>query len=209
MSGPEYKYFDTNSGNVAVGANTWTLLGDNGLNMTVVGTGAENRIGRRIIIKSLVVNFTCQQTAGTTATVAGISKDEVFRIAIVQDKQCNGAMPVGNTIWNLDNCTSAQINMANSKRFVILKEFIVRMENVPMSTSYWNTNTNAFVQGYAWGETKKMWRYYKKLNIRIDYATTPGGTITDVRSNNLLIYANSINGDGEAVAVARIRFIDD
>lgn len=78
------------------------------------GTIPTTRIGRRITMSSLTWKF--QITMAVTTTGASI-----IRNLIVYDKQPNGVAPIVTDILSLNSITGL-MNLANSRRFVVLSD---------------------------------------------------------------------------------------
>ena len=89
------------------------------LNGVATGTDFTDRIGRKIVMRSLYLR-------GTLSPVDGITLDNMCRVLIVYDMQSNGAAPAITDV--LKSATSiAQLNMNNRDRFRVImdKQFAV------------------------------------------------------------------------------------
>jgi len=89
------------------------------LNCVQQGATAFNRIGTKIMIKSISLNA-CLSINGTQPNHV------VSRVMLVYDRQPNGAFPLFSALLS-DNISTApsfnsQVNMANRSRFVILRD---------------------------------------------------------------------------------------
>lgn len=179
----ELKFNDTlntlvtlNSGTMALGA----LL--NGL---VPGSGANNRIGRKIVMKSVLIRYSVSLQATTTG-------GGTARIMLVYDKQANAAAP-GVTDLLLSNTFTSPNNISNKDRFVVLSDII---------TESMSTQNNFSISG----------KFYKKLNLETMYNTGTAGTIADITTGSLYVFLG--NNGGFSVAQpqityeTRIRFTD-
>jgi len=158
---------------------------------TTQGAGAGNRIGRRILVKSIFIR-------GRVACAGNMTGVGFFRMIIVQDKDPNGAgAPAPNAILDNDIITSMQ-NLGNSKRFKILAEI-----TTPNGTSL-SVDTD---EGF-------LIERYIKTNIVVGYSNSAAaGTAADILSNAIwcLFYlgggttgSNPPNFNGSA----RVRFVD-
>ena len=90
------------------------LPNTNSLVNIAVGTGPNERIGRQIKVKSINAYLTLQKNSSSYAT-------DTIRLMLVLDTQCNGTAPAITDILQTASVNSFR-NMANSKRFVVLKD---------------------------------------------------------------------------------------
>lgn len=181
----EWKYLDTTT---AVAVNTTgsiTLL--NGM---ARGTTALTRIGQKINIKSIEI-----RTVNFATLSTGIN--QVHRMFIVQDKQCNGAAPTISQIL-ASTGTFAPRNLENRKRFRIMwdKFFVVG----PTA----NENANVVQVGY---------KKFRGRGLTVDYNTGNAGTVADISTNSLhfVVFGNIAAGTtaGECSFYIRIRYTDN
>lgn len=153
------------------------------------GAGSDQRIGRRILVKSVYVRG--RVFAPTTMTGAAS-----FRMLVFQDKQPNGAL-AGATDLLIANEYLSPINLGNSKRFKILMDETLDGRTISVDT---NEGIN--------------FERYVKTNIEIGYVNGAGaGTEADVLTNG--IYCIVFFGGFGAGATApvgklwfRIRYVD-
>lgn len=208
-SGPELKWFDVNTNNSVVAFGLATLI--QALNIVPSGTNPNQRIGRTIIVKEIEIKVNLQAAwayiGATAPNAAGIS----YRVDLILDKQCNGAVPVGADIYDTLIATVSPenrfMNLLNSDRFVLMKRWEGDI-NPPSFIDPSATNTTLIV-----GRDLKL---KKKCNIRVELTPNAGPTIADVRSNNLLLVFSASNQNaGGALGVeivntsdTRIRFQD-
>lgn len=112
---PELKNIDGLSTTAyAAGATTGLLTLLNGVDD---GTTPITRIGRRITMKSLFYRAHVQMAPTTIGGAA-------LRVLIVYDKQTNAVAPAITDIVQIDAINS-QMNLANSKRFVVISDEII------------------------------------------------------------------------------------
>lgn len=156
------------------------------LNGVAQGTTASTRIGRRLVIKSLLVRWLVQLAPTTTG-------GSPLRLMVVYDAQSNGAAPAITDILLTDELTSPA-NLSNSRRFKILID-----EFVPcLGTG---------------GPQSICWTRYMKVNLDQEFNNGSAGTITDITKGS--IYAIAWNGAGfatlgpQSVFYSRVRFADD
>lgn len=153
-----------------------------------VGTGPSERIGRQIRVKSVGCYLTLVKAAGTYAT-------DVIRLMLVLDTQCNGAKATGASVLETNDLNSFR-NMANSKRFVVLKD-----SEISITSTTWNGTTFAAI-------TRQL-EFFRKVNYPIEYDQTLNtGAVTTIRSNNLFILAVAKYGSVSIDGTIRVRYDD-
>jgi hypothetical protein len=179
----EWKYSD-----VAVTGNVDSTGALYLLNGLAPGTSATTRVGQKIAIRSIQLNFACHVVAGT-----GV--DQVHRYGLLLDNQPNGVV-----------CTFANFmsplslygfrNLANRKRF---KQFYDK-------TVYLN----------ATGEPTAgaIRRYYVKFRkpLITEYNTGVAGTVADISTGALYFWTFGTEAAGAtagtSIGTARIRYQD-
>lgn len=202
-TGSENKFLDTNltglidlTGEIAVGGTPTSLC------LIPQNTTESGRIGRKCTIKSLYIRMYLRLDPATSVADTGS-----YTIAIVLDKQANGAYPAYLDIFGGDNITSA-LNLSNSQRFVILKRWVGVLNATTSSTTTsdnWATSGNTLITYFGGYET---FEYYSKLDIPLEFSSTTGA-ITELRSNNIFIAWASEEDDVVDVQIdARIRYSD-
>ncbi len=183
----ELKFHDVDSSDAIVAA---TGAIQPALLTIAQGTNAGNRIGRQITLKSIMVKWSMKlpSTASMTQTV------DHCRVMIIQDKQCNGALPtVGNVLLQTDFLSFN--NLDNKRRFRTL-----------MDRQY-DFQSAAGIAGPVTGEDMISDTFYKKVSMPIEYSST-SGVIAEVRSNNIFILLISTDGLISFDAKVRFRFSD-
>ena len=180
----ELKYLDNNAGTaVNFGVSTFTtpVL----LNGASLGSDAINRIGRKLVMKSLLFRWTWNLAATSTG-------GSPVRIMIVYDKQANAATPAITDILLADSHIS-QNNLNNRDRFVVLSDEISEPVSVQGTPS---------ISGVI----------YKKLNLETVFNGTNGGTVADITSGSIHVLFSQTAGIGTANPTvnwrSRIRFYD-
>lgn len=162
MLTPEKKNIDVSSTLVPAGVNQWsavTLI--NGLQQ---GTGNSNRIGRKVMMKSLYLRI--QNTA--SSAVLGNT-----RVLVVYDKQTNGATPAITDIL-VTNGPNAPNNLSNADRFITLADFLTP----PCQNS---TQT-------------MMCAEYRKISLDAMFNNASTGNVTDFTSGGVFIMAIPSSG---------------
>jgi len=192
-SAPELKFLDT-----AISLTQDFTFGNEVTSLNVIpqDATASGRIGRKVVVKSIQLRGVLQYTPGasTTGSVA-------VKLAIVLDKQCNGVAATISEIFTSNLVSTAMVNLANSERFVILKQWHVTI----CSTAGVQT---------AFGSDNKWIDWYQKVDIPIEYdATAATGALATIRSNNLCLVAGCDTADGDDdiafVGTCRLRYSDN
>jgi len=162
------------------------------LNGVATGTDFTDRIGRKIIMKSLYIRGVCKPEDDNIANT-------LARVLIVYDMQSNGAAPVVTDV--LKSATSAsQLNMNNRDRFKVLMDKQYAVGKVL------DTATQAFAGSPTIHQLKK----YKRLNLEVLFNGTTNviGSIA-TGSVYMITIGNQAAGLGaEFLVSTRIRFID-
>lgn len=171
----ELKFIDTE---IATGfTSNWVNCSGVSLHMVTQGSGASQRIGRCIYIKYIYFKgyFICDDSEEPTADDAG----NMFRFAIVEDKQCNGALPGVTDIWEASGAAPTQFrNLEKSSRF-----------RVHYDRTY---NANRYIAGegtniHMGGKVIPV-KFRKRVNIKIEFDASTGN-IGDIANTALYIFA--------------------
>lgn len=158
----ELKFVDTN---IAGGATGITIGVQGLLNGLVPGSNASQRIGRKVVMKSVYLRYRIQ----LAATTVGGGK---MRLMLVYDKQSNAAAPAITDILLTNNWTSPN-NLSNRDRFTVLCDHISDCISVG-------------------GDFLASGEIYKKVNLETFFNAGVAGTIGDITSGSLyLLYGNS------------------
>ncbi len=128
----------------------------NTMNGLAQGDDIDDRSGR-------VVRWKSVQVSGVINLAASTATQSTVRMLLVIDKQPTGVLPTVVQILDLANMTAFR-NLDNRKRFVILKDFRVTV------------NTD---------HPEKVFKFYKKLDMKTIYDASNAGDITDISSNSL------------------------
>ena len=162
------------------------------LNVVAQGAGVSQRVGKKILLRSL--QFRGNMQNGNTAA----ANDVAFMI--VYDKRPTGALPTITDILALATPTSMN-NDANGGRFSILKRWDeILIGNIAAAANY----TEAAVKGCDW--------YLDLKNRQTVYKAAATGAIGDIEEGAL--YLVTIGGQAAGTAAAalfgafRMRFID-
>lgn len=171
----------------------------------ILGSDFNNRIGRKITLKSVYIRGYIAQEGADGAGFAIAAPTQLGRMILVADLQPNGAVPAITDIL-VEATSCSQLNLNNRDRFKIYcdKTYVVD----PYMTSAIAT------QSYAQASnTIKMVKKYKKLNLEMIYNATNAGTVADINSGALyMVWIGSVaagaNTDMRARVSTRVRYID-
>jgi len=195
-STPEQKFFDTD---ISFQADTTAKIPATGqLCLIPQGDTQSQRNGRKCVVTA--INFTADVVYVPGAAAAAT---DTLYLYIILDSQCNGsAATVGDVntgIFTNASLRQAQLTLANSGRFKILKKWVIPFNCGAGVTTAYNNMT-------------KHIHFYKKCNIPLEFdgaATT--GALTTIRSNNIFLVAGSGSQSDDLINVAgscRLRFMD-
>jgi len=188
----EVKFIDTAQGFTFDA--TGEVPGGGQLNLIAQGVGESQRVGRKVVVKSIHARWTIQPNANTWL-------GSTVRLLLVQDTQCNGAAATYSGVGGVleSDSVTAFRNLENSNRFIIhMDKFFSMQPTAGILT--------------AFNATPKCITFNKKCNIPIEFdssATT--GAIETIRSNNLFLLARSSLDDDliQCIGVVRIRYTDN
>ena len=179
----EYKFVDVTLGTTgtatAVVTSSSAVFGL--LNGLKLGTGAYQRIGNKIAMKSLYTSVTFgMSSAENDSTVDLNVNNRPVRFMIVYDKQTNGSLPVIGDLLSafsgVDNNVGRAIdinspnNLNNRDRFIVLmdKRFVLQSH----------------------GTTARHIKKYKRLNTSVAYKSgATVGDVTDITTGGLYYLA--------------------
>lgn len=189
---------------IAVGSVAVTTTGSiNLLNGCIQGTDYTQRIGRKIVLKSLYIRGWIQTTLADDPILQ--YAPQIARMMVVVDNQPNG------TVFNITDLLvtaspAAQLNLNNRDRFSVLsdKEFVFDPVIV---------NTSAADKYAGLNRTIHPIKKYKKLNMETIFNAGNAGTIGDMNSGAIyMVWIGNTAAGGEAPMDARIstriRFVD-
>lgn len=175
VGGKELNYVDYQTlpaGEVIGNAGVFKLL--NGLKP---GVGASERVGKRVMLKSIEWHF---QTQNNNIIVPPVYGSNV-RLALVLDKQPNAALPANNLgdIWQVMPLQSSPDpwslrNMDQKPRFWVLAQSPVT-PIVGMIGNASGFTTSTYV----------VWEGYKRVSIPVQYNAGVSGGIGDIQTNAL------------------------
>jgi len=182
-AGAELKDLTTNnSGKITAGtaANVLTLL-----NGCAQGTTASTRLGRRILMKSLLIRW----HFAINTTTAG---NDSIRVLIIYDSQTNGTAPAATDVLLTDEFGSP-MNLSNSRRFKVLIDELVPCIGTAGPGSACGTR-------------------YVKGEWPVEFNTGSAGTVGDIQSGSIYMLTSQggklITAAPAGDVYARIRYSD-
>lgn len=156
------------------------------ISLVAQGTLENERIGRKIILRSVGIRFEVILPASSGLSAITATGGDVLRIIIYVDKQANGANASVSDLLESNELNSFY-NLANKNRFQILANKFVTI-NLPVAVN--DTTTSSI----STPEVIRRFQWYKsKCTIPIEFIST-GAIIANVTSNNLGIIYISKNG---------------
>lgn len=169
-----------------------------------LGSDFNNRIGRKVILKSVYIRgrvLTETASAGVEAVVSA----QQGRMIIFIDMQPNGAAPAVTDLL-VEATPSSQLNLNNRDRFRIVSD-----SQYVFDPYYFNSSTATQTYSSTANQIKNV-KKYKKLNLEMIFNGVNGGTIADITSGALYMFwigskaasATDIN----AILSTRVRYMD-
>jgi len=159
------------------------------------GDAQSEKAGLRIMIKSIQIRFVL--TLPSTATLS--NSVDICRVILVQDRQCNGALPSVDDILNGASFVNLK-NVENTRRFSTLLD-----RSISINSMGAQGNGTVFTSLPA----IKHFSFYKTMNMPVYYNNSANtGVITTINSNNLVMLFISENGNCGLKARIRVRYTD-
>lgn len=206
--GKEQKFYDTAIDNTQLSAatDTWYAAGTQAQGLILVGlaqgTGASQRIGQRITVKSIQLRLHVQpSSAASTGPFGG-----VFHMALVLDRDAKGTAPSITDLYTTSDMTTSMINIGYSERFRVIKKW----QSVLYATGQEGGT------GDYYGPMCVPIDYYHKEDIPVRYSSSTGA-ISEITGNNLFLVvggftmASASTQDlkpARVLGAARIRYVD-
>lgn len=142
------------------------------------GTTPSSRIGRKLVLKSIVSRYALTPGTGQGA-----------RWMIVYDHAPNGALPLITDILSADSI-NAHVNLTNSDRFMILHDEYI----------------NTFATGSVY--VNKYYRKFTDQGLQSQWTTATTGTIADVVTGAIYCMSITSAAAGTFATTVRVRFTD-
>ncbi len=166
------------------------------LNTIVQNTGESGRIGRKVTVTSINFRYILQLTGISDAAVA--ASEDVVRIIVYLDKQCNGAAATVLDILETADPNSFR-NLTNVNRFDLLMD---RTHDLKHGSSGNDGTTGDY------GRSLFNYTWFKKCGIPLEFDGATGA-ISEVQSNNLgALSVAHIGNLGTIVSQFRLRYTD-
>jgi len=165
-------------------------------NIIAQGVSASSRIGRKITIKRIEFDAVFHLAA----------KDgDYIRANVILDRQCNGGNTgeVPKTVFTGAHPVS-HAKLENNKRFQILLQKTLVLLNQPDHITVSELGVTTLVES---GVCRKHMKFSIDCNIEIDYSGSEAA-IGSVRSNNIFILLQSLEGKTTIAARGRTLFTD-
>ena len=182
--GGELKYIDTNANTALTFASSAFSTGVL-LNGVAQGSDATARIGRKMVMKSLLLRWTWNLASTSTG-------GSPVRVMVVYDKQANATAPAITDVLVVDSFIG-QNNLNNRDRFVVLCDYL----SEPIGSN---------------GDTSVGGVIYKRLNLETMFNSGSAGTIGDITSGSVYLFVAQTGGIGVVNPTfnwrARVRFTD-
>ncbi len=194
-AGREYKFHDTLISNTLF-TQAGAVLTNGSLNEIPQGVEESQRIGRKVVVKSLQMKakiFLANASNGATS--------QLYRVIIFQDKQANGAAAVVLDILEQASTLSFR-NLANSSRFKIWYD---ETKHINSTAAAGNGTTNVFSENF------RYLQLHIPMNVPLEFDNTAAtGAIATIRSNNLglLVMMQEAAEDVFIQTTIRLRFSD-
>lgn len=170
------------------------------------GDGPTQRDGKKIIIKSVLLQGTINVAAQSAQSAADLIP--MVYLALVQDTQTNGVTINSEDVFtnisaDADNAALPFRNMSNTSRFKVLKQWSRKLI-MPSITN--NTTAGSIVQsGYNVPFTIS-WKGLMPVNFSTTGTTANVSTVTD-NSIHLIGFVSGQNVQAAVDAGCRVRFV--
>jgi len=195
--GVEKKFLDTACNDPSLDT-TWTQVATgSSIHVIPQGTTGSTRIGRKVTLTD--INLHGHAGSGSTNDVETAPVPIQVKVAVVLDRQANGAVPAATDIWTTSTSVNSFLNLANKGRFKILY-----MWN---ETLHPTAGAGAGDAENDWAGELKIINWSKKVKIPIEFDSTTGA-ITEVKSNNITIWTCASSAVGSVTLTSRVRYTD-
>lgn len=190
--GAELKAFDTNMAAIPFNGQ-YTIL-----NVPKFGTDMFNRIGRKMYMKSILID-------GQIISTVALATNELVRLIVIYDSQANAAFP-SNVLQDANPAAASnvysQINLDYRERLTILRDIHLLTPTNAVAGEL-QTNTLADIK-----TSLRVHEYVPLRGRETIFNVTNGGTIADITSGALWIYTSGSSGDWAFTGTIRLRYYD-
>lgn len=156
------------------------------------GATAQQRIGEKIVVKSVQIRASIGLVPSTSATSSSTAM-----MYLIQDKQANGAAASVTDIFTGTNLCEAMRDITTYRRFNVLAQ-------------WYHTFTPQAGVSTAYNNQQYHLELYKKVNIPIIFDSTTGA-ITELTGNNIFLVAGTDTASDDLITLSgrcRITFAD-
>lgn len=163
------------------------------LSGVAAGTDYNQRIGRKIMLKSILLRLNIQPVSTTSQPVG-----DAVRIIVFYDTQTNGAIPLVADVLQSANYTSP-LNLNNRDRFKVIMD------------KYLGTEAAVYTAGALTSGSPKVRALtkYRKCGLEAIYSGT-GATVGSIATGGIFIlYISQANNVNNIQIDSRIRFMDN
>lgn len=165
------------------------------------GTGEAQRIGRKITLKSVHMNWQILVPSQVNETF--LPDGDLLRIIVYLDSQANGTAATVTGILENGNINAFR-NLSDSTRFRILSDTTRPINHTTFSSVVNNSNSTRHASLDRWIHFSN----HKNINVAIEYSGD-GTSIDTIRSNNIGVLLISKTGQTfTTILKSRIRFTD-
>lgn len=193
-AGKEKKFRDTLVAGTTISA-TGVIL-NTSINLVPQGDAPNQRIGRKIWIKSIYMKMLFESPQGSN----NVGTTENIRLIVYVDMQTNGAVATIATLFQTTDFQTFR-NLENSGRYKTLFDKTICINR------HAGAGASVTVNGWARMCVLKKWfkRFKKPIPVMFDGAT---GALTEICCQNIGLAAFSQNATGELLGNIRIRYTD-
>jgi len=167
------------------------------------GTGEQDRLGRKLILKSLYLRCHVRLVENLAAAY---QYPQQLRLLLVEDKQANGTLLTVGELLETPPAGVGYIhavnNLSNKNRFK------VHLDKVFM-LNFMDSWTNAADTAYYQQGTMRPFKLYKKFNLPIEFSGAGTSTMAQIQSCNLswVFITENGNQNVQIEGMTRIRFV--
>ncbi len=199
----ELRFHQVRVANIVVNNLNGTIVNAGTLCVIPQGTGQEETLGRKVVLKAVNIRYSLINPA--VAAAGATHASDAVRMIVYHDKQCNGTTATLVDILQAPVATGTPIatesyryfnNLTNTGRFKTLVDRTVVLNKKTLALNGALASSN---------EEQVDGSIYKKVNIPIEYSGATGA-ITEIKSNNIGILLISEHGLGTFEAQVRLRF---
>ncbi len=187
--GIERKFLDSGQKDSALTTSTSQAGGEHDptlgdcLNSILQGTNEQNRDGRKVILKSVLVHGTVDSLGNADA--GDMPSQAYFYVAIVLDTQTNGTqmsseLAFKNLASDASSSANPFLNLEYQTRFRVIKYVKLR---APTPNAFADGTNTGTISGY-----QVPFSMYASLNIPVNFVSAAGG-IGDIVDNSLHVIA--------------------